>query len=972
MAQYRDCWQSAQLLSDMLNDCTASEVVFDIGCDAGLDQTVYNGPVLSVSSNCVATANALGGLVGSMRGPGFSDGLIGCSLGRWLYAVDDCFGLADSFNIMLETWISTGGSQCVLTTPTTTTATTTDYMPGFTAVITSTFTSITGGWKDVYWLITALRQYACRSIMGETRINVAQLGTFTFPVAAEERGVGGCGGTLLGCCNDGSTAKADAEGSNCPGKSMWCFGTGIDIDLSTVEFPGPVTLIISTGTLDCAGVAIILAAMLAEVVGPSFPVPEIGCGLAGQFVLYSWGGGEVVIEIFIHWLNFIVDCFQRQGPDGDLMQCFGTTQTSTATTSPTTSTTPTTTTTATTTPTSTTSTTTSRTTVTRTSTTQTFTTTTTTTETATSTTTTTTVETIGVCSEVTVRKVCTQDEPYATMCVWKNNQCNFKELFCTMAVTVETCNRIGSVYAAHCEWDVDVSYCRFRRPTCTMATDQLMCDTVDPFRALCDWSVFNNTESCRHKPPEQCPALQYPIVPGARVCSVCPHRRDAIDVTMVYGWLIGLTYGYAFPDWYMSGRVQWDHPLRTITMSYTGANCDPYSTYCSFQEGFTEKDFSTVIGDPMGASAVNADVFGDGRPLGSFYRVQRCQPFGNHLDMRGVSDVSVQFSAIGSGALVSQVTFKLACAVGVSYGDQYGPVRIEGFTFVDGRNDEVCDSVVNPTTTLSTTTTTFTATTVTATVPTTTSTTTDPVTTTTFWNPQRPPECSVCDRDTRGGKHLKLTSIMLRYVRNRSGGDRNVQPNGKWGSTFPDDLRFPYNARVVLPDKGEVLPVVPDVAFTVSATNGHKLPPELVMTLKSEGSGTGNSRETLGEVWLHTSCSHPIRLGDRFGPFEIVGFESTSGEVPNLDDIDACIFAPPQRQAAVVGGGSGPSSTSSGPLVGVGATLIVSLATLGVAMYYYRVEQAKRLEYDGTIETASTQSTTQYSPSLATIKTYKT
>lgn len=122
----------------MLNGCNGgaslSGAAFDLSCDAGLDPAFYNSPVLSATSNCVATANALGNLIGSMRGPGFGDALVGCSLGRWLYAVDDCDDIADSLNLMLETWISTGGTQCVLTTPTTTTPTTTDYMPGFSVV----------------------------------------------------------------------------------------------------------------------------------------------------------------------------------------------------------------------------------------------------------------------------------------------------------------------------------------------------------------------------------------------------------------------------------------------------------------------------------------------------------------------------------------------------------------------------------------------------------------------------------------------------------------------------------------------------------------------------------------------------------------------------------------------------------------------------------------------------------------------
>lgn len=286
--------------------------------------TCVFGGFLYVEADCNGATASLNFLVEqyTLGSRSVCDALVGCSLGRWLYAVDDCDDIADSLNLMLETWISTGGTQCVLTTPTTTTPTTTDYMPGFSIVVTTTFTSFTGGWKDLYWLIKVMQEYSCMSIAGETRINVAQLGTFVFPAAsAQGRGVvqppaiGGCGGTQHGCCDDGSTSKMDAAGSNCPGASFYpCFDNTVEIDLSVIEFPGPISLIISSGTLDCAGVAVILSAMIAEVVGPNFPIPEIGCGLAGQFVIYSWGGGEVIVDVFIYWLNFIVDCFQQHRP----------------------------------------------------------------------------------------------------------------------------------------------------------------------------------------------------------------------------------------------------------------------------------------------------------------------------------------------------------------------------------------------------------------------------------------------------------------------------------------------------------------------------------------------------------------------------------------------------------------------------------------------------------------------------------
>lgn len=335
--------------------------------------------------------------------------------------------------------------------------------------------------------------------------------------------------------------------------------------------------------------------------------------------------------------------------------------------------------------------------------------------------------------------------------------------------------------------------------------------------------------------------------------------------------------------------------------------------------------------------------------------------------MRGVNEVVVKFTTVGTGQLISQVAYRLACAVGVSYGDQYGPIRIEGFTFVDGQDDAVCENIVNPTTTstLTTSTTTISTTSVTettrtVTVPTTTS---KAPSTTTVWDPERPAECAICNRDTRSNKKLKLSSIMFRYVRNRKGGDRNVQPDGKWGTTFPADYRYPYRARIVLPDKGEIIQVVTGVVFTIAAADGYTLPPELLWTVKSEETESGDgTRQTLGEVWMHASCSHPVRLGDRFGPFEVVGFESMNGEVASPNDIETCIFVPAERQASIVGENVAVDG-SSAPLVGVGATLTVSLATLGVAMYYYRAAK-RNLEYDGTIESASTASTTQYSPSF--------
>jgi hypothetical protein len=540
--------------------------------------------------------------------------------------------------------------------------------------------------------------------------------------------------------------------------------------------------------------------------------------------------------------------------------------------------------------------------------------------------------------------------------------------------------------------------------------------------------------------------------------------------------LDGLCDTYAYPDW-TAAAFGTDHPIRSLSLSYTGSNCDPSdqsAQYCNLQQVGGKKTFVTVTGDPRQYQLVRAVLHGDGALLGSFL-VGRCEPFAENIDLRGVLLLRVQLfepASIGN-QIVSTVTFNLACSVGIALYDEFGSIRVDDFRLTNKVTGETCVQPASTTTPILRTTTTPT-----------------PVTT----DVQQCDACSqadalavneLCDICSSGDStssktskssksrkrarrststKVKLYSVTFRWSGPRSalvvggatagakvlnhgdsvtiaatsssgtlsstvpitvGGETVV---GRKGSGFHSSCSVPIKIGDMLPTSSGFLQLtgfktstgqtertficagsertqLRHVTLRYSATKltsagtnqqgwpgssgsawgstvplGVALPDQVALVLQQSGSGgstvsirSGQSVViegvdggplppelsfkvgSVGTVWIHTSCSSPVRLGDRFGPLEVRAHKTVEGVTQSRQTDPGC-FAQGDVTSSITGeqdlldaqarNRARANSATARAVAGVSAFMMVVVVSLVLAGYWYRTEYNK-LAYDG-------------------------
>jgi len=185
--------------------------------------------------------------------------------------------------------------------------------------------------------------------------------------------------------------------------------------------------------------------------------------------------------------------------------------------------------------------------------------------------------------------------------------------------------------------------------------------------------------------------------------------------------------------------------------------------------------------------------------------------------------------------------------------------------------------------------------------------------------------CDACG----GGGHgkSKISSLTLRYTGSNTGGSQNAQ-GSKWGFTGDPTTFHTSTVNIKATSKHGtygVYTVAPGQTFTVNPYGQFEAESYFEFT------GTG------ARVFFHTSCSFPVRVGDRFGSLEVVCFEKDNGETcdackppkecyDNLAECPSCKlcahgYKPTQLSMTYMGGSTTVSNSQGGKATAVGSTV---------------------------------------------------
>lgn len=134
-----------------------------------------------------------------------------------------------------------------------------------------------------------------------------------------------------------------------------------------------------------------------------------------------------------------------------------------------------------------------------------------------------------------------------------------------------------------------------------------------------------------------------------------------------------------------------------------------------------------------------------------------------------------------------------------------------------------------------------------------------------------------CDACYVNGNKAKLSSMTLRYVATTAGGNNNAQgPMGdKWGYSGSN---FPASATITASDKkNQVLGT-----FQVSTNGVFTVDPAKFESITYFNFAGGQ------RVWIHTSCSQPLRVNDQFGPLVVADTTNDAGGVGSTCQNEPC------------------------------------------------------------------------------------
>ena len=195
-----------------------------------------------------------------------------------------------------------------------------------------------------------------------------------------------------------------------------------------------------------------------------------------------------------------------------------------------------------------------------------------------------------------------------------------------------------------------------------------------------------------------------------------------------------------------------------------------------------------------------------------------------------------------------------------------------------------------------------------------------------------PNSCDAC-RSSSGSK-TKIKSLTLRYTGSNTGASNNDQGD-KWGFTGnPGSFGGDQVTIRAYSDKGTygTYTVSPGGTFVVSAW-------------KFEANSYFEFQGTGSRVYFHTSCSFPIRVGDRFASLEVVCYTNDQGgscndcapAVPScVNDVSQCpactmcvwSHKPTQLSLTFVGGGAALSNSQGGRATFSGDSISASTASI--------------------------------------------
>eukprot|EP00039_Didymoeca_costata_P031134 m.33308 g.33308 ORF g.33308 m.33308 type:complete len:610 (+) comp8513_c0_seq3:531-2360(+) len=538
------------------------------------------------------------------------------------------------------------------------------------------------------------------------------------------------------------------------------------------------------------------------------------------------------------------------------------------------------------------------------------------------------------------------------MCSWNTylQKCKFNFEFCSIAGKPKC--QYAPPFDKFCQWDDTISVCLFNYNSCNQeGMNRNICNRLHPYEWFCEWDTANDV--CRPSKPQECPSNESSSTLACPICRSSPwlsmdsfHPYNNVDSTLrvAASHFVHNDQHYAFEsnleriiadlnqsnttrrakrqfsDFVFTlsggsddeekeqngfnGESASDSPrtvetkimnphqtIQHLKLVYTGINCMPeFDSYCNLQQdGWAHKKMTTTLGNPQGTPKVTIIMYGDGTRIATFKHIKQCESFGEKVDLRWYNQLEIVIGT-DQDKVLSIVSLHLSCFVGISTNDEFGSIRVVGYELFDGTTEAVCTAHIPA------------------------SETSTPAQNTAWILPY---ECSVCNY----GAEKTLVSVTLEYQGTLEGGDLNLQ-----GDRTAYDIYGALAPTIFVHTASDLAPISVPVGGVVQISSENGLPSNLSLEIQGVGS-----------VFFDTSCTRPLRLGDRYGPFLLVGFANENQE--SIDDIATyCTSFNRILAETLVDDGSGnkKSAMASPLVVGVGVLLVCSVLLIVVALIKYR------------------------------------
>eukprot|EP00039_Didymoeca_costata_P007637 m.102166 g.102166 ORF g.102166 m.102166 type:complete len:990 (-) comp13762_c0_seq2:134-3103(-) len=283
--------------------------------------------------------------------------------------------------------------------------------------------------------------------------------------------------------------------------------------------------------------------------------------------------------------------------------------------------------------------------------------------------------------------------------------------------------------------------------------------------------------------------------------------------------------------------------LKSLRLRYIGTPCEnrlpplPYPV-CSHPE-----KSSTTGADPND-DQVNILIVEGGTPT-LYTDIDSGDSFVTPVEG---SNLEFYIFNMGGGPLNQTIRIHTSCSVPLSLGDSVGVLQIIGFETEEGFNENTCSNEAQ-----------------------------SPMQMDYPYYENMPGKCLVCGVD--GLPKTKLVSLTLRYTGVNCETNCNSQPDDKFEVQGDPNSQNP--ARLVAFQKGTVIMtneiVFVDSTLLIEAPVGGKFESFTSVAIAAPTVDISQQFIALSLVDIHTSCSQPLLVGDEFGAFEVVGFETEDG-----------------------------------------------------------------------------------------------